>query len=336
MEYFSEIYGDSYRAVAAVLAQASRAPVSEHEIAETVSQYTSDENALYIVPRLTSGDWPLLCRTDDGLYIPLTKHHRELPLTSLQRAWLSAMLEDGRCTAFFTDEERRRIAETLDCEPLYDVRRIETVGVSADGDRFDDSGYSARLRIILNAIRQHTLLYIRYTGGTGRQISGDFLPCRLEYSAKDDKLRLYAMFIRYGKAIFLATVNLGRIESLRPSRERFDGEVDVDGIRLKSRCAEPAVVELIDRRNALERFMLQFSSYEKRTRYLDDEDKYICSLYYDPGDEMELLIRLLSFGPVVKLLSPASLVEKLRERVMKQWELLSAVETTGSESEEQD
>ena len=33
--------------------------------------------------------------------------------------------------------------------------------------------------------------------------------------------------------------------------------------------------------------------------------------------EMELLIRLLSFGPVVKLLSPASLAEKLRERVMK-------------------
>ena len=335
MEHFSEIYGDSYRAVAAVLEHASHAPVSEQDIAGIVSRHTSDENALYIIPRLTSGDWPLLSKDSEGRYTAVTKHSHNLPLTNLQRAWLRAILEDRRCASFLREDERRQIADTLNCSPLYDTQRIETVGASADGDRFDDSGYSARLRIILDAIRQRTLLYIRYTGGTGKQVSGDFLPCRLEYSAKDDKLRLYAMFIRYGKAIFLATVNLGRIESLRPSRERFDGEVDVDGIRMKSRYAEPAVVELVDRRNALERFMLQFSSYEKRTRYLDDEDKYICSIYYDPGNEMELLIQLLSFGPVVKLLSPSALVDKLRVRVMKQWELLSSAEMMTENYEEE-
>ena len=335
MEHFSEIYGDSYRAVAAVLVRALHTPVSETEISCIVRQHTSDENALYIVPRLTSGDWPLLKKNDDGLYSAVTKHPHNLPLTNLQRAWLRAVLDDRRCSGFLNDEERRQIANALNCDPLYDSDRIEEVGVSVDGDRFDDSGYSARLRIILDAIRQRTILYIRYTGGKGQQVSGNFLPCRLEYSAKDDKLRLYAMFIRYGRAIFLATVNLGRIESLRRSRERFDVEVDVDGIRMKSRYAEPAVVELVDRRNALERFMLQFSSYEKRTRYLDDEDKYLCSLYYDPGDEMELLIRLLSFGPVIKLLSPASLVDKLRARVERQWELLSSVELTDDESEKE-
>ncbi|MBE6760309.1 MAG: WYL domain-containing protein [Ruminococcaceae bacterium] len=336
MEHFSEIYGDSYRAVAAVLAQASRAPVSEQEIAGIVRQHTSDENALYIVPKLTSGDWQLLRRNDDGLYSSVTKHQGNLPLTHLQRAWLRAMLEDRRCAAFFSENERGQIADALDCAPLYDTQRIEAVGVSSDGDSYDNSGYSARLRIILNAIRQRTLLYIRYTAGTGRKVSGDFLPCRLEYSAKDDKLRLFAMFIRYGKAVFLATVNLGRIESLRPSREHYDGEVDIDGLRMQMRCSEPAVVELVDRRNALERFMLQFSSYEKRTRYLDEEDKYLCSIYYDPSDEPELLIRLLSFGPVIKLLSPAALVDKLRERIARQWELISSAETTGGDSDRQE
>ncbi len=336
MEHFSEIYGDSYRAVAAVLAQASRNPVSEQEIADIVRLHTSDENTLFIVPKLTCGNWPLLRRNDDGLYSAVTKHQGSLPLTGLQRAWLRAILEDRRCAAFFSEDERAQIAGALDCAPLYDTRHIEAVGVSSDGDSFDNSGYSARLRIILNAVRQRTLLYIRYTSSTGRQVSGDFLPCRLEYSAKDDKLRLYAMFIRYGKAIFLATVNLGRIESLRPSREHYDGEVDIDGLRMQMRCAEPAVVELVDRRNALERFMLQFSSYEKRTRYLDEEDKYLCSIYYDPSDELELLIRLLSFGPVIKLLSPAALVGKLRERIAQQWELISSVETTGDHSDRQE
>jgi len=128
--------------------------------------------------------------------------------------------------------------------------------------------------------------------------------------------------IRYGKVIFLATINLGRIDGIAGSMERFEATIDVERMRMQARRSEPAVVELVDRRNALERFMVQFASYEKRTRYIEEEDKYICSLYYDLSDETELLIRLLSFGPVVRLLSPDSLVEQLRQRVKRQWELM--------------
>ncbi len=333
MEFFSEIYGDSYRAVAAVLTRAAASPVSEQDIARTVEQYTSGENALYIVPRLTSGDWPLLSRTPDGLFAPVTKRASSLPLTGLQRAWLTAMLSDRRCAAFFDEEERKQIADALDSQPLYDCAAVESVGVSTDGDHYSDPEYARRLSVLMNAIRSRTVLSILYTGGKGKPIRGDFLPCRLEYSSKDDKLRLFALRIRYGKPIFHAVINLGRIEGIRPSNEQFEGEVDIDQWLLDSRRPEPAVVELVDVRNALERFMLQFAGYEKRTRYLDEEDKYICSIYYDTAEETELLIRLLSFGPVIKLISPAPLVESMRERINRQWELLTAVETSGEDGE---
>lgn len=333
MEYFSEIYGTCYQAVAAVLARAAESPVSRQDISAIAARHTSTENTLYTVSRLTSGEWPLLKKDDSGLYSPIIHNLPAMPLTKLQRAWLSAMLEDRRCSAFLDEPERAAIREALDHPPLYSCDDVESVGVCCDGDRFSDPEYAGRLRDILDAIRNRSILYITYTGSKGNRIHGDFLPCRLEYSSKDDKLRLYALLIRYGRSKHLVTINLGRIDSVRPSRERYDGEADIDRLRLQSRKPEPAIVELVDTRNALERFMLQFASYEKRTRYIEEENKYICSLYYDSGDEMELLIRLLSFGPVIRLLSPADLVDMMRNRVRDQWNLLTGVEMTGEEAD---
>ena len=51
-------------------------------------------------------------------------------------------------------------------------------------------------------------------------------------------------------------------------------------------------------------------------------DTWICSLYYDPADETELLIELLSFGPVIRILGPERFLSQVRERVRRQHELL--------------
>ena len=60
------------------------------------------------------------------------------------------------------------------------------------------------------------------------------------------------------------------------------------------------ILELKDERNALERFMLHFSHLKKETRKLDD-GRFMVKLHYDKEDRTEMLIRILSFGPVVKV-----------------------------------
>ena len=76
-------------------------------------------------------------------------------------------------------------------------------------------------------------------------------------------------------------------------------------------------MELIDERNALERAMLHFSHLEKETRKLD-KNHYSITLRYDHDDETEMLIRVLSFGPMLRVTSPESFIEKIRERLKKQ------------------
>ena len=80
------------------------------------------------------------------------------------------------------------------------------------------------------------------------------------------------------------------------------------------------VLELINQRNALERVMLHFSHLEKETVQLDRK-KYRITLWYEPRDERELLIRVLSFGPRLKVVEPASMVEQIKNRIKNQQNL---------------
>ena len=74
---------------------------------------------------------------------------------------------------------------------------------------------------------------------------------------------------------------------------------------------------LHDERNALERVLLHFSHFEKETQKLDDR-LYQIKLRYDKDDETELLIRVLSFGPVLEVVAPDAFIELIRERLNKQ------------------
>ena len=80
---------------------------------------------------------------------------------------------------------------------------------------------------------------------------------------------------------------------------------------------EKLVIELIDERNALERAMLHFSHLEKKTEKVSN-DRYKITLYYDKDDETKLLIRVLAFGPVMKVTEPESFIEQIKQRLRMQ------------------
>ena len=77
------------------------------------------------------------------------------------------------------------------------------------------------------------------------------------------------------------------------------------------------VLSINDERNSLERVMLHFAHFEKRAERAVD-GRYILRLRYRESDETELVIRVLSFGPCVKVLEPTGFVGLIRERLNKQ------------------
>ncbi|MBD5500095.1 MAG: WYL domain-containing protein [Lachnospiraceae bacterium] len=292
---FSEIYGSYFNVVAAVLAEAAEGCLSERRLTEVVQEKAFAESVLAIPAALKSGDWPLL----DKEFEPVIRHRPTMPLTALQKRWLKALLLDPRIALFAPDA-----AGLEDVEPLYRPGTFVQFDQYADGDPYGDEGYIRCFRTVLQAIREKRRLKIRFHGRTGARHSITCIPYRLEYSAKDDKFRLLAAGTRRANV-----VNLARVESCELLEE-----YDPASFHLPEQHLHELVLLLHDERNGLERVLLHFSHFEKETRKLGDR-LYQIKLRYDKEDETELLIRVLSFGPVLEVKAPAEFIARVKGRV---------------------
>ena len=298
---FSEVYSAYFNAVAAILREAVHGGITEKRMAEIANEKAFAESFLTIVPALKNEEWFLLARNGQT---PVRKTP-QMPLTLLQKRWLKALLTDPRLALFAPD-----ISGLEGIEPLFSAGDIVYFDRYADGDPYDDDQYIHNFRTIRNALRDRRKLKIHYVNRKGRQITGVYTPWKLEYSAKDDKFRLLT---RGG--FFGVTINLGRVLSCEIS-DRFD-----TGLPRGPKREATLTFELTDERKALERVMLHFSDCRKETRRMDDK-RYHVTLWYDPQDETEILIRVLSFGHMIRVMSPESFVSLIKERIAKQQNLM--------------
>ena len=298
---FSEVYGAYFRTVAAVLNQALNGDLTGKRLSELVRETAFGESVLTIPEALTFGDWPLL---HPDLTTPL-RHPPTMPMTTLEKRWLKTLLLDPRIRLFDPPS-----AGLEDAEPLYDPEVFVFYDRYTDGDPYDDLQYIRHFRDLLRAMEERRKVRVRFHSSRNRRQSYICVPYSLEYSAKDDKFRLLTAF--KGKML---TVNLARIDSVHLLEEYTQEEYRPAAYREKS-----LTMLLTDERNALERVMLHFSDLEKETEQLE-EGRYRVTLWYKQGDETELLIRILSFGPVLQVLSPDTLVAQLRERIERQFSL---------------
>ena len=299
MMFFSELYSAYYNAVAGILKEAVKRPVSKSEIRGMIENHAFGESVLKIEPALTEEQWQLLKK--DGS-TPI-EHAPSMPMTTLEKRWLKAVYSDPRIK-LFTDEE----PDLGDVEPLFTADDYSVFDKYSDGDPFEDEKYIKTFRLILDAIKNKYPLSVYMTSRSGGVSHIVMLPYCLEYSEKDDKFRVISASSRFG-----GTVNLGRIVSC----ERYSGKNRIRS-NGKTRSEKREVeFELIDQRSALERVLLHFAHFEKEAKKTGD-NKYKVRILYDKDDESEIVIRILSFGPMVRVISPGYFTDLIKERLEKQ------------------
>ena len=300
---FHEVYGSYYNAVAAILAQAVRGTLTDRQIYEIVREKAFGESVMTIPAALRDGTWPLV--TENG-QTPI-RHEPRMPLTALQKSWLKALLSDPRIALFGVDATGLE-----DVEPLYTPDVFVYYDRYADGDPFEDPQYIANFRTILTALREKRKLRVKFKSAREVEKEWTCVPHRLEYSSKDDKFRLIAFSRRNP-----LTINLARMESVK-----LLGPYAEEEYRPIPREKECLVLELTDQRNALERVMLHFSHFEKEAQRMGG-NQYRLKLFFQREDETELVIRVLSFGPFLKVVEPENFRALVAERIEKQRKLRS-------------
>ena len=295
---FSELYSAYYNAIAAIIGEILDGEVDEKRLQTVVAEHAFGESVLTILPSLKSERWQLV-RGD--MTTPIV-NRPSIPLTTLQRRWLKAITLDPRFRLFGIE-----ISGLDDIDPLFTPDDYHVYDKYGDGDPYEDEGYIARFRVILEAMRTGSQIKIEMTTRKGGTIFVRCHPVRLEYSEKDDKFRLITAGWHS-----VSTVNLARIVScVQYTGEKLLGHEMV--------TAEQGMLTLrvVDERNALERVMLHFAHFEKQAERLED-GTYLLKVKYTRDDENELVIRVLSFGPFVEVVGSEDFKKLVVEKLKKQ------------------
>lgn len=322
MNIFSEIYGTYFR-IAAKLLENER--TDEKTVHETVMSEGFRDSILFLPQKLIPGseDWGLFRRTDDGSLERITKKEPVKILTGLQKSWLKAKLSDPRIRLFMDDETVSRLDGKLsEVQPLYCGSHFRFTDRFADHDDYSNEEYISNFRKVLDAVKNRKIVEVSYVSGHGRHMRAKLVMLKIEYSPKNDKFRVYCYLLKNDKIKSSGIINVGRIENITDTGRRFRTPVSMEHYYSDRKCKSPAVIRVTTERNGVERFMLEFASYEKHTVHDLESGEYTVRLWYDEYDETELLIRLLSFGPVIEILGPEKLRNQARERVRRQYNRL--------------
>lgn len=308
---FHEVYGTYYQAVSKILAKAVQGDLSKKDISRIVQKYAFAESWSTLTESLLNGDWPFL---DEDLGTELL-YEPEMPLTTLQKRWLKAMLNDPRIRLFLEPED---IAGLEDVKPLFCQQDIYYFDRYADGDPYESQSYIDNFRLILTAMREDRWLEVTQRNRWGTEITRKVKPLYLEYSPRDDKFRLHSAGTADHTWPGTIQTNLERIRSCKVI------ECSEPWVLIPAETQQADLI-LSDRRGVLDRFMRLFCWLKKVTVPMEEKDgvmRYRVTLYYEKTDEPELVIRLLSMGPDIEILSPESLRQETIRRVKKQTELL--------------
>ena len=314
---FSEIYSAYYNTVAAIIACSQKGKLDSDSLFEIVKNSAFPESVMTIGDALESGKWPLIKKD----YSTNIKQSPSMPLSLLQKQWLKAILSDKRIRLFAGDDILIKLKQQLmDVEPLFSENDFYLYDKYSDGDPYDDENYVRIFRTVLEAVHGNKSLKVEYNGRLDRIKSFSCTPRKIEYSEKDDKFRIICNFRSRHYILNIARINRCEIIDRDEAGESKSSE-DLN-LELSDNRHNSVTLEIYDERKAMERVMLAFAHFEKSAVQIRD-DVYRLTLRYDSYDETELVIRVLSFGPMVKVLEPENFKRQIQKRISKQLELMN-------------
>lgn len=311
---FSEIYSAYYDITERIL---RKKEVTKAEIQEVIRSHGFSETMLFLEPELTGEDDFGLLKKSGNMYRSILKKSPRIPLTTLEKRWLSAVLRDRKCGLFLDKDQRRELLEILGAEPLFSADQFCFFDRYSDGDDYENEGYIKHFRDILTAINEKRLVKITFNTRKGNRITHYFLPVKLEYSSKNDRFRAYVIRYKRERPVEGGIINLSQV-TLTELTEIVPTETAVPFEQKKT-----AVVRVLNERNAVNRFMMEFAELERVSEYDEASGECIVRMKYRLKDETEILIRILSFGAMAEVIEPADLRGKIKERVQRQNEFIT-------------
>lgn len=243
-----------------------------------------------------------------GRFYNILNNEGNIPLkvrfSKLEKTWINGMIKDTIVQALLGKE----IIEKLESS-LRDVKDgnndiIEFTNKAKNDFQYDLVKLNEDFHTILEGIINEKIIIYTNVDKNGNEYNNQLaLPIRIEYSLKDDKFRASLYSLEEERSIMVNLHTLKDIKIVENMTSKIKREDVLKKLKEKKYCETPIIIELEDIRGAMERCFMSFSSFERSSRAIS-ENKYEIDIYYYTFEEAEVIRKIMSLGPYVKVKSP--------------------------------
>lgn len=295
---FHEIYGVYFTTVQRIINATLNKKLQRKDVEKIIRDSAFQETSWLLMERIEKGDFEGVL--DKDYTTPICAFVNR-PMTEIERRWFKTISLDPRIKLFDFD-----FSGLDNIEPLYTQEDLLVCGEYGNGDNYNDAKYQEKFKVILKCLHENKTIFLIYTSAHEEKFNGEVYPLYLQYSLKEDVFRLAAV---YENRKF--TYNLSRMDSCKIG-SYYD--LPVEHIDAEQSYVE---VSIENDRQTLERFLLYFANYERRTTAIDDKH-FIVKMRFPKQDETEVLINILSFTPMAKIVAPSNMLAEFKRRIQKQ------------------
>lgn len=259
-----------------------------------------------------------LIEEENSSYYPNIKGNPKLAvpvrLTNIEKMWLKNLLNEEFIQFVLSDNTILKLKAALkDIEGANTSEIIENTNKSILPDIEDLETYKDNFKILIKAMVNGKVINYCNVDKWGNEYLGKrALPVRIEYSVKDQRFRASMYSLDDNRPIMVNIFSLSHIELEENEKNKLDREAAIRKVHESRYSKEPIVLEVTDKKAAMERCFMSFSEMERCSRCIG-EDKYEMKLFYYIFEEEEIIRKILSLGPYVKVISP----QRIREEVVK-------------------
>lgn len=334
MELFDEVKNRYFHIVLRALSECGSG-LSKKDIISILEEEEFEERAVgrdfqsfqgLLLNQYEPGDNYNLLKEEGKLFYPVMseKGKNTVPVrfTALEKVWLKALAEEPSAAMVLSKETLQKLRETLkEVDTPISGEVIELTNKSLLPEPTNLKQYEDNFKIILKAIVEEKAISYCNTDRAGNEYCGMLaLPIRLEYSIKDNRFRVSLFCLKNHRPIVANVGTMSSIEIMENCEISVTREEVLKLLHKNRYSKEPIVLEVTDKKSAMERCFMSFSELERSSRCLE-QDKYEIKLNYYTFEEEDIIRKILALGPYVKVLSPQRIIDEIVKRIKKAIEL---------------
>ncbi|EHQ89838.1 WYL domain-containing protein [Desulfosporosinus youngiae] len=264
-----------------------------------------------------------LLKQENDLFFPCLRDTGKRPLpirfTNLEKAWLKALLSQPGIEMILSDETLAQLQTILrDIDTPLKKDYLEMTNIIQLPEISQPDIYQANFRLLLEALIQEKPIRYDNQDRKGNLHKNKLaVPVSLEYSMRDGRFRISMFSLDDNRPVM---ANLFTLSNLRIVNEKVPIDRETARALLYEKYSqEPIVLEVTDKKGAMERSFMCFSGMERSAKHLGN-NKYELQLHYYLFEEENLIRSIISLGPYVKVTSPQRIADEIISRVRKSLE----------------